>query len=325
MSTNEKTAVSLPTSAVRNMLGKEHVLQDLGRLAFDAALREYCDRNCHQLLAIIAKKVHQEKEHRAEGGASRKGSDLDMFGSPEPRLENGVFHSESSRKKDLERRTVFKRLENVTAETLKVATRVLIQGKQSLLLKNIITKEYPQEGRNRCQKVKTVREDVGSQNPSGRSQALRTICPNHRKADAFNQRIKAKQWKRPGKGSKKGGNLKKGNTTGNTDGTTMAKGSQTKDYPNFLSQVSRTVTLQSSMIIPLECTMVSRLGMPLPEINQVTEEKIQVAIHPEYPEQTIAIRSTLTKEGRKELCGLLRRNLDIFAWKPVDMTGVHVT
>ncbi|GKF58517.1 hypothetical protein Tco_0172054 [Tanacetum coccineum] len=47
-----------------------------------------------------------------------------------------------------------------------------------------------------------------------------------------------------------------------------------------------------------------------------------VAIHPEYPEQTIAIGSTLTEEGRKELCGLLRRNLDIFAWKPADMTGV---
>ncbi|GKC08674.1 reverse transcriptase domain-containing protein [Tanacetum coccineum] len=46
-----------------------------------------------------------------------------------------------------------------------------------------------------------------------------------------------------------------------------------------------------------------------------------VAIHPEYPEQTIAIGSTLTEDGRKELCGLLRRNLDIFAWKPVDMTG----
>ncbi|GJS48765.1 hypothetical protein Tco_0598886 [Tanacetum coccineum] len=83
-----------------------------------------------------------------------------------------------------------------------------------------------------------------------------------------------------------------------------------------------TVTLRSSMIIPLECTMVSGLGVPQPVINQVTEEKIQVAIHPEYPEQTIAIGSTLTEEGRKELCGLLRRNLDVFAWKPADMTGV---
>ncbi|GJT18360.1 hypothetical protein Tco_0877066 [Tanacetum coccineum] len=44
------------------------------------------------------------------------------------------------------------------------------------------------------------------------------------------------------------------------------------------------VTLQSSMIIPLECSMVSELGMLRPVINQVSEEKIQVAIHPEYPE-----------------------------------------
>ncbi|GKF70036.1 hypothetical protein Tco_0203093 [Tanacetum coccineum] len=84
----------------------------------------------------------------------------------------------------------------------------------------------------------------------------------------------------------------------------------------------RTVTLRSSRIIPLECTMVSGPWVSQPVINQVTEEKIQVAIHPEYPEQTIAIGYTLTKEGRKELCGLLRCNLDVFAWKPIDVTGV---
>ncbi|GJZ77590.1 hypothetical protein Tco_0642262 [Tanacetum coccineum] len=38
--------------------------------------------------------------------------------------------------------------------------------------------------------------------------------------------------------------------------------------------------------------------------------------------RNVAARSTLTEEGRKELCGLLRRNLDIFSWKPADMTGV---
>ncbi|GKA00587.1 hypothetical protein Tco_0673137 [Tanacetum coccineum] len=74
-----------------------------------------------------------------------------------------------------------------------------------------------------------------------------------------------------------------------------------------------TVTLRSNMIIPLECTMVSGPGVPHLVIDQVREEKIQMAIHPEYPDQTIAIGSTLTEEGRKELCGLLRRNLDIFA------------
>ncbi|GJV85262.1 reverse transcriptase domain-containing protein [Tanacetum coccineum] len=34
------------------------------------------------------------------------------------------------------------------------------------------------------------------------------------------------------------------------------------------------------------------------------------------------IGSTFTEEGRNKLCGLLQRNLDIFAWKPANMTGV---
>ncbi|GJS58793.1 reverse transcriptase domain-containing protein [Tanacetum coccineum] len=56
--------------------------------------------------------------------------------------------------------------------------------------------------------------------------------------------------------------------------------------------------------------------------NRVVEERIKVAIHSEYPEQTIAIGFTLLEGGRKELCDLLRCTLDIFAWKPADMTGV---
>nr|GFA54741.1 putative reverse transcriptase domain-containing protein [Tanacetum cinerariifolium] len=83
-----------------------------------------------------------------------------------------------------------------------------------------------------------------------------------------------------------------------------------------------TVTLRSIIIILVECTMVSRSGAQQPVIHQSTDEKIQVAIHPEYPEQTIVISSTLTEEGRKELCSLLRRNLDIFVWTPAYMTRV---
>ncbi|GKB28470.1 hypothetical protein Tco_0867871 [Tanacetum coccineum] len=83
-----------------------------------------------------------------------------------------------------------------------------------------------------------------------------------------------------------------------------------------------TVTLQSSRIIPMECATISRPSIQPPAVNQVLEEKINVAIHPEYPEQTVAIGSTLTEKGRKELCSLLKQNLDIFAWKPADMTGV---
>ncbi|GJS76425.1 reverse transcriptase domain-containing protein [Tanacetum coccineum] len=83
-----------------------------------------------------------------------------------------------------------------------------------------------------------------------------------------------------------------------------------------------TLTLQSSRVIPMECAMISGPSTQHPVTSQVLEEKIKMAIHPEYPEQTIAIGSTLTEKERKELCALLKQNLDIFAWKPADMTGV---
>ncbi|GJT49456.1 reverse transcriptase domain-containing protein [Tanacetum coccineum] len=83
-----------------------------------------------------------------------------------------------------------------------------------------------------------------------------------------------------------------------------------------------TVTIRSSRVIPMECAMISGPSIQHPVTSQVLEEKIKVAIHLEYLEQTIAIGSTLTEKGRKELCALLRQNLDIFAWRPADMTGV---
>ncbi|GKF47210.1 hypothetical protein Tco_0137012 [Tanacetum coccineum] len=83
-----------------------------------------------------------------------------------------------------------------------------------------------------------------------------------------------------------------------------------------------TVTLQSSRVIPMECAMISGRNIQSLTASQVLEEKIRIAIHPKYPEQTIDIGSTLTEKGRKELCALLKQNLDIFAWKPADITGV---
>nr|GEW39238.1 ribonuclease H-like domain-containing protein [Tanacetum cinerariifolium] len=63
-------------------------------------------------------------------------------------------------------------------------------------------------------------------------------------------------------------------------------------------------------------------GRNLSATKHIVEEKVKVVINPEYPEQTVMIGSTLSKEGRNNLCDLLQRNLDIFAWKPADMTGV---
>ncbi|GKE05852.1 hypothetical protein Tco_1397870 [Tanacetum coccineum] len=136
MSTNEQTPFSQPTPAVRNTLGKEQVPQNLGRPASDAALREYFDKNYHQLLPIIAEKVHQKKvqqeklkavkarlnfeeasQHSESGTLSRR-RDLkerleprhtrSVSGSPKPRHGR----SESPRERDPKRKTVFKRMEN---------------------------------------------------------------------------------------------------------------------------------------------------------------------------------------------------------------------
>ncbi|GJS28614.1 ribonuclease H-like domain-containing protein [Tanacetum coccineum] len=82
------------------------------------------------------------------------------------------------------------------------------------------------------------------------------------------------------------------------------------------------LTLRRSKIVLLECTMVSGPKVQHSASTQVAEERIKVAVHSEYLEQTIAIGSTLIEDRRKELYGLLRRNLDVFTWKLADMTGV---
>ncbi|GKB77877.1 reverse transcriptase domain-containing protein, partial [Tanacetum coccineum] len=52
-----------------------------------------------------------------------------------------------------------------------------------------------------------------------------------------------------------------------------------------------TVTIRSSRVILMECAMIFGPSTQHPMTSQVLEEKIKVAIHPEYPEQTIAIGS----------------------------------
>ncbi|GJV30503.1 hypothetical protein Tco_1386951 [Tanacetum coccineum] len=84
------------------------------------------------------------------------------------------------------------------------------------------------------------------------------------------------------------------------------------------------ITLKSSRMVPLECAMVSGPEGNPPATKQAVEERVKVAINLKYPEQTVMIGFTLTKEGHNKLCGLLQRNLDIFAWKPADMTGVPI-
>nr|GEX82908.1 reverse transcriptase domain-containing protein [Tanacetum cinerariifolium] len=47
-----------------------------------------------------------------------------------------------------------------------------------------------------------------------------------------------------------------------------------------------------------------------------------VALHPNFPNQEVVVGGSLSDRGRTELCSLLKKNLDIFAWQPSDMTRV---
>ncbi|GKE51551.1 reverse transcriptase domain-containing protein [Tanacetum coccineum] len=47
-----------------------------------------------------------------------------------------------------------------------------------------------------------------------------------------------------------------------------------------------------------------------------------VLVNPAYPEQLVKIGKNLSPEGSTQLKNLLRKNKDVFAWEPVDMTGV---
>nr|GEZ28153.1 reverse transcriptase domain-containing protein [Tanacetum cinerariifolium] len=82
------------------------------------------------------------------------------------------------------------------------------------------------------------------------------------------------------------------------------------------------IILKSSKLVPLECAMVSKPKETPFVAKPIIKERVKVAINPEYLEQAVMIGSTLTEGGRNKLCGLLQRNLDIFAWKPADMTNV---
>ncbi|GJT20116.1 reverse transcriptase domain-containing protein [Tanacetum coccineum] len=82
------------------------------------------------------------------------------------------------------------------------------------------------------------------------------------------------------------------------------------------------VTIRSTILIPVECATVITSPKKIPKEAGVRHEKFKVAIHPNFPDQEVAIGGMLSAEGRTKLCTLLKENLDIFVWQPSDMTEV---
>nr|GEX95877.1 reverse transcriptase domain-containing protein [Tanacetum cinerariifolium] len=346
---------------MRNTLGKEQAPQTLVRPIHNKDLREYCDKNYYQILPIIAEKLHQEKvqqeklkavkarlnfeeasQYSESKSPNRRRNLKERLGprgartrsiSPEQRRD----HSKSPREKGPKRRTMFKRLEKGMFHRL------------GDMEKNMSAHSRGSERKS----YYSSRRDTESCYQSSRSKETEIASEKHRHKKEYSRRTKAVS-EREEDGTE-GLMIIKAEMGGHcvhriyVDGGSSSKILGEIIWP--LGKISLLVRIgdeehstsarmnfmvvrspspyngiigrpRSSRIISLECLMVSEPGVLWPSINQVKEERIQVAIHPEHPKQTVAIGSTLTEEGRKELCGMLRRHLDVFAWKPADMIGV---
>nr|GFD37571.1 reverse transcriptase domain-containing protein [Tanacetum cinerariifolium] len=81
------------------------------------------------------------------------------------------------------------------------------------------------------------------------------------------------------------------------------------------------VTIRSSLLIPAECALVNTSSVT-PGEKKARPTNLTVPLHPNFLDQEVVVGGSLSDKGRTELCALLKRNLDIFAWQPSDMTEV---
>nr|GEZ36348.1 reverse transcriptase domain-containing protein [Tanacetum cinerariifolium] len=81
------------------------------------------------------------------------------------------------------------------------------------------------------------------------------------------------------------------------------------------------VTIRSSLLIPAECASIDT-SSAIPREKKTRPANLTVPLHPNFPDQEVVVGGSLSDKGRTELCALLKKNLDIVAWQPSDMTGV---
>nr|GFA28314.1 reverse transcriptase domain-containing protein [Tanacetum cinerariifolium] len=80
-------------------------------------------------------------------------------------------------------------------------------------------------------------------------------------------------------------------------------------------------TIRSTILIPAEYASVTTSPV-IPGEEKSRPANFTVALHPDFPDQEVVIGGSLSDKGRTALCSVLKKNLDIFAWQPSDMTGV---
>ncbi|GKB22088.1 hypothetical protein Tco_0856011 [Tanacetum coccineum] len=339
-----------PTSAVRNTVGKgnEQILKYSNRPASYAALREYCDKHYHQLLPIIAEKVHQEKVQQEKlkevkarlnfEGCSRRNSKiqevLQHFESRKPNIREEYRRGRrSGRSRSMsgspKRTSVFSRIRRDRSESPKhrPGGKGRRDGGVFNRLGAFLGREVAASNQVRKKTLSALKQqEAGRKQNFDRMIDFRNQYRSEWRRDKFTHLTKS---------PKEILALDKGDAEHSTStwmnfvvvrSPSLYNGIIRRQGVRKIQAVPSTahgmlkfpvssgiLTLQSSRIILLECTMVIGPKAQPFNVARTAEERIKVAIHPEYPEKTIAIGSTLTEEGRKALCRLLRRNLHIFA------------
>ncbi|GKA15411.1 hypothetical protein Tco_0695158 [Tanacetum coccineum] len=71
------------------------------------------------------------------------------------------------------------------------------------------------------------------------------------------------------------------------------------------------VTIRRTILIQAECVMVITSSKEIPKEARVRHENFKVALHPNFPDQEVAIGGTLSAKEQTTLCSLLKKNLDI--------------
>nr|GFC86016.1 reverse transcriptase domain-containing protein [Tanacetum cinerariifolium] len=81
------------------------------------------------------------------------------------------------------------------------------------------------------------------------------------------------------------------------------------------------VTIRSSLLIHAECASVDT-SSATPREMMTRPANLTITLYPNFPDQEVVVGGSLSDKERTELFSLLKKNLDIFAWQPSDMTGV---
>nr|GEX44470.1 reverse transcriptase domain-containing protein [Tanacetum cinerariifolium] len=324
MSNPEQFAPSQPTYVVRNTVGKgkEPVSQDGGGPASDAALREHCDKNYNQLLPIIAENFKKEK------GINDKLKEVKAWLNFEERSGTSRYsESRMMSTREYERRHRKKKIQS--SATNDDSGR---EAESHQVLRVPCGKKQP----NTTKKRDTFRKDkalvilmnqlvpattplIGFSGeiigPIGKIQLLMRIGDEEHFALAW-MNLMVVRSPSPYNGIIGRPKVKKLQAVPST-AQRMLK----------IRVEGGIISLKSSGLVSLECMLVSKPEKTSQAPKLMVKERIKVTINLEYPKQTVMISSTLTEEGHNKLCHLLQYNLDIFVWKPTDMTGVprHIT